>query len=166
MIRRIVPLALTIALLAACTGDSDPTTTTTQPETTTSSASGDSTTSTTAPEASDTTLRGQPITDYQTVARLSTANGEVLHIVVPAGGYTDIDLYNFIADLKRGDPDLWGVEVFDHPEAPAAFGVAEAQRDGDQVQLLRQHHLISLVSGETVRYQGPFSSFGESILGS
>lgn len=165
MIRRLGPLALTVVLLAACTGESDPTTTTTLPDSTTSAA-GDTTTSTSAPEGTDTTLLGQPITDYQTVARLSTANGEVLHIVVPAGGYTDIDLYNFIADLKRGDPDLWGVEVFDHPDAPGAFGVAEAQRDDDQAQLLRQHHLISLVSGETVRYQGPFSSFGESILGS
>ena len=117
-------------------------------------------------EATGTTIRGQTVTDYQTVARLSTANGEVLHIVIPIGGYTDIDLYNFIADLKEADPDLWGAEVFDDPEAATAFATAEGERSEAQATLVRNHHLVSLVSGDTIRYQGPFTSFGESTLGS
>ena len=95
-----------------------------------------------------------------------TDNGEVLHIVIPQGGYTDLDLFGFIADLKEADPDLWGVEVFDDAEAAAAFAVAEGERTDAQAQMITSHHLISLVSGDTIRYQGPFSDFGEEILGS
>lgn len=152
--------------VASCSGDPDTTTTTLPRDGTTPSTDSTSTTSTTVPEATGTTIRGQTVTDYQTVARLSTANGEVLHIVIPIGGYTDIDLYNFIADLKEADPDLWGAEVFDDPEAATAFATAEGERSEAQATLVRNHHLVSLVSGDTIRYQGPFTSFGESTLGS
>ncbi len=162
----LVALATAIAL-AACSGDPETTTTTTVPGGGTAPSSDSTTTSsTTTPEATATTIRGQIVTDYQTVARLSTANGEVLHIVIPIGGYTDIDLYNFIADLKEADPDLWGAEVFDDPEAATAFATAEGERSEAQATLVRNHHLVSLVSGDTIRYQGPFTSFGESTLGS
>lgn len=87
-------------------------------------------------------------------------------MVIPVGGYTDVDLYNFLADLKQADPDLWGAEVFDDPDAPAAFAVPESQRTAEQIDLLSRHHLVSLVAGDTIRYQGPFSSFGESVIGS
>lgn len=164
---RSILVAFAAALaLAACSGDSDATTTTV-PGGGTAAPSDSTTTSTTAPtDATSTTIRGQTVTNYQTVARLSTANGEVLHIVVPIGGYTDIDLYNFIADLKAADPDLWGAEVFDDAEAATAFSTAEGLRSEAQATLVRNHHLVSLVSGDTLRYQGPFASFGESILGS
>lgn len=162
----LVALAAAIAL-AACSGDPETTTTTTAPGGGTApSSDSTTTTSTTAPEATETTIRGQIVTDYQTVARLSTANGEVLHIVIPIGGYTDIDLHNFIADLKEADPDLWGAEVFDDPEAATAFSTAEGERSEAQATLVQNHHLVSLVSGDTIRYQGPFASFGESTLGS
>ena len=160
-------MAAVALALAACTGDPDPSTTTSTPAgggTTVPADSG--TTTTTSPEATDTTLRGQTVTDYQTVARLATDNGEVLHIVIPQGGYTDIDLFGFIADLKDADPDLWGVEVFDDPDAASAYAVPEGERTEAQTQLLDRHHLISLVQGDTIRYQGPFSQFGEEILGS
>lgn len=165
---RTILVALVAALaLAACSGDSDATTTTTVPGGGTAAPSDSTTTSTTTPsDATPTTIWGQTVTDYQTVARLSTANGEVLHIVIPIGGYTDIDLYNFIADLKSADPDLWGAEVFDDAEAATAFATAEGLRTEAQATLVRNHHLVSLVSGDTLRYQGPFASFGESILGS
>jgi hypothetical protein len=117
-------------------------------------------------DAPTTTLRGQPVTDYEIVARLSTANGEVLHVVIPAGAYTDVDLENFVIDLKESDPDLWGAEVFDHPDAPAAFSVPTAQRTPEQQDLVDRHHLVSLVQGETIRFQGPFAEFGETVIGS
>ena len=47
-----------------------------------------------------------------------------------------------------------------------AFATAEGLRTEAQATLVRNHHLVSLVSGDTLRYQGPFASFGESILGS
>ncbi|MEX0864278.1 MAG: hypothetical protein WD269_05305 [Acidimicrobiia bacterium] len=121
---------------------------------------------TTVADDTSTTLRGQSVSEFETVARLSTANGEVLHIVIPAGGYTDVDLENFIRELKDADPELWGVEVFDDPTAPEAFSVEEASRTQEQSDLLDRHHLVSLVNGDTLRFQGPFKSFGESILGS
>ena len=163
---RILAVSAVVALaLVACTGDDPEPTTTTLGGGTTTPTQAESTT-TSAPEATDTTLRGQVVTDYETVARLFTSNGEVLHIVIPQGGYTDIDLYGFIADLKEADPDLWGVEVFDDAGAATAFAVAEGERTDEQAQMITRHHLISLVSGDTIRYQGPFREFGEEILGS
>lgn len=165
--RTVLVALVAILALAACSGDSDSSTTTTVPGGGTAPAGDSTTTSTTTPsQASPTTIRGQSVTDYQTVARLSTANGEVLHIVIPIGGYTDIDLHNFIADLKEADPDLWGAEVFDDAEAATAFATPEGERSEAQATLVRNHHLVSLVSGDTIRYQGPFASFGESTLGS
>lgn len=164
--RSILVALVAAAALAACSGDPETTTTTTVPGGTVAPGDSTTTTSTTIPEATATTLRGQIVTDYQTVARLSTDNGEVLHIVIPIGGYTDIDLYNFIADLKEADPDLWGAEVFDDPEAATAFATADGERSEAQATLVQNHHLVSLVSGDTIRYQGPFASFGESTLGS
>ncbi|HEX6945840.1 MAG TPA: hypothetical protein VF246_00590 [Acidimicrobiia bacterium] len=157
-----------VLALIACTGDPETTTTTSVAGdgTLPGGTNGATTTTSSVPEASNTTLRGQPVTDYETVARLPTTNGEVLHIVIPQGGYTDVDLFGFIADLKEADPDLWGVEVFDDAAAAEAFAVAEAERTEEQSRLIDQHHLISLVSGDTVVYQGPFEEFGQQILGS
>ena len=57
----------------------------------------------------------------------------------------------------------WGS---DDAEAATAFATAEGERSEAQATLVRNHHLVSLVSGDTIRYQGPFASFGESTLGS
>lgn len=162
--RALVAAALALVLVACDDGEVTPSTTTSVPGTTTTGPS-DSTSTTTGDQTS-TTIRGQVITEYQTVGRISTANGEVLHLLIPAGGYTDVDLYNFLADLKQADPELWGAEIFAHPDAPSAFAVAEGQRTAEQRELLDRHHLASLVGGDTIRYQGPFSSLGESVIGS
>jgi hypothetical protein len=120
---------------------------------------------TTLPDTS-TTLRGQAVASFEILARLSTDNGDVLHVVIPVGAYTDVDLESFIGDLKESDPELWGAEVFDDPTAPAAFTVDEAGRTPEQQELLDRHHLVSLVEGDTIRFQGPFESFGEVVIGS
>ena len=164
--RRVVMLGLVLATTVAACDNQE-----TVLSTPTSLVVGGTSTSavpgtTTVGDDTSTTLRGQSVTEFETVARLSTANGEVLHIVIPAGGYTDVDLENFIRDLKDADPELWGVEVFDDPTAPEAFSVEEASRTQEQSNLLDRHHLVSLVNGDTLRFQGPFESFGESILGS
>jgi ABC-type glycerol-3-phosphate transport system substrate-binding protein len=166
--RKARPLAAILAVvlaLAACTGSADETTTTTEGGSGVTTAPAADTTTTTASGVS-TTLRGQVVSEYETVARLSTDNGEVLHVVIPQGGYTEIDIFNFIAELKDSNPDIWGVEVFVDAAAAAAFAVDSSQRTEEQAQLLRRHHLASLVSGDTVRYQGPFSDFGQQVLGS
>jgi hypothetical protein len=166
MTKRLTALACVMAvLLMAC--DSGETTLSTGSTLITTTPDEGTVTSTTAvqPDTS-TTLRGQVVTEYEVVARLSTANGEVLHIVIPMGGYTDVDLENFIIDLKEADPELWGAEVFDDPAAPEAFALDEASRTAEQEALLDQHHLVSLVEGETIRFQGPFAELGETTIGS
>jgi hypothetical protein len=161
-------MAITCAmaiLLVAC--DSGETTLSTGSTLITTTPDDTNVTSTTAVvDETSTTIRGQTVTEYEVVARLSTANGEVLHIVIPMGGYTDVDLENFIIDLKEADPELWGAEVFDDPGAPAAFAVDEAERSAEQETLLDQHHLVSLVAGETIRFQGPFAELGDTVIGS
>jgi hypothetical protein len=47
-----------------------------------------------------------------------------------------------------------------------AFPIPEAQRTEAQQQLLDEHHLISLVGGNTIVFQGPFEDLGEQVIGS
>ena len=84
----------------------------------------------------------------------------------PPGAYTEVDLENFIGDLKEADPELWGAEVFDDEDAIQAFVIPEDQRTAEQQTLVDEHHFVSLVNGDTIRFQGPFSEFGEAIIGS
>jgi hypothetical protein len=160
----ILALALAISVMGCNRGETVLSTTSTLV------AGGTSTTAapapTTLPDDTDTTLAGQAVTEFETVARLSTANGEILHIVIPSGAYTDVDLENFVGDLKESDPELWGAEVFDDVAAQEAYALDEASRTAEQVQLISRHHLVSLVNGDTLRFQGPFASFGESVIGS
>ena len=113
-----------------------------------------------------TTLVGETVGSFEIVVRISGENGETLHIVIPPGAYTEIDLENFIGDLKDSDPELWGAEVFDDPDAIQAFVIPEDQRTTEQQTLVEEHHFVSLVDGDTIRFQGPFAEFGESIIGS
>lgn len=164
---RAVALALILALaLVACNREEAQLSTTSSlvggPGSTTTATGS----TTTLPDDTDTTLAGQAVTEFETVARLSTANGEILHIVIPSGAYTDVDLENFVGDLKESDPELWGAEVFDDVAAQEAFALDEASRTAEQTQLISRHHLVSLVNGDTLRFQGPFASFGESVIGS
>jgi len=113
-----------------------------------------------------TTLVGETVGSYEIMVRISGDNGETLHIVIPSGAYTEVDLENFIGDLKEADPDLWGAEVFDDEDAIPAFVIPADQRNAEQQTLIKEHHFVSLVGGDTIRFQGPFSEFGEAIIGS
>ncbi len=124
------------------------------------------TTSEDASAATSTTLVGETVTSHEVVTRTSTDNGDVLHIVIPEGAYTDVDLVNFIGDLKEADPELWGVEVFDDAGAAEAFAVAEGERTEEQTQALADHHFLTLTDGDRVIFRGPFSEFGEFVLAS
>ena len=86
--------------------------------------------------------------------------------MIPPGAYTEIDLENFIGDLKEADPELWGAEVFDDEDAIQAFVIPENQRTAEQQALVDDHHFVSLINGDTIRFEGPFSEFGEAIIGS
>lgn len=167
--RAFVPLALAVALLAAaCNNDGAVLSTTSSliTGTTEAAATAETTTSTTQASAATTVLQGETVSTYEVVARISSDNGETLYIVIPPGAYTDIDLEGFVGDLKESDPDLFGAEVFDDPDAVQAFVIPEEQRTEPQQQLLDEHHLVSLVGGDTIRFQGPFEDIGEHIIGS
>ncbi|MGB7859369.1 MAG: hypothetical protein WBM90_02610 [Acidimicrobiia bacterium] len=113
-----------------------------------------------------TTLVGERVGSYDVMVRVSGDDGETLFILIPPGAYTDVDLENFIGNLKEGDEDIWGVEVFDDAEAIEVFAIPEDQRTAEQQQLIVDHHFVSLVNGDTIRYQGPFEEFGEYVIGS
>jgi hypothetical protein len=115
---------------------------------------------------STTVLRGETVASYDVVVRIATDNGEILYIVVPPGAYTDVDLENFLGDLLHNNPDLWGAEVFDDEDAVQAFVIPEDQRTEEQQELLDDHHFVSLIGGDTMKFQGPFAEFGEFIIGS
>lgn len=164
-------LALIVAMavvVVACDGDETALSTTTSVITGTTETPERDTTTTTADtsEATSTTLVGETVTSHEVVTRVSTDNGDVLHIVIPEGAYTDVDLVNFIGDLKEADPELWGVEVFDDAAAAEAFAVAEDQRTEAQSQSLDDHHFLTLTDGDRVIFRGPFSEFGEFVLAS
>jgi hypothetical protein len=61
---------------------------------------------------------------------------------------------------------LWGAEVFDDEDAVQAFVIPEEQRTEEQQELLDEHHFVSLIGGDTMKFQGPFAEFGEFIIGS
>ncbi len=167
--RTLLALLVSMAVVAvACDGDEAALSTTTSVITgTTEPVERDTTTTTEDPSsATSTTLVGETVTSHEIVARISTDNGDVLHIVIPEGAYTDVDLVNFIGDLKESDPELWGVEIFDDAAAAEAFAVPEGERTDDQTQSLADHHFLTLTNGDRVIFQGPFSEFGEFVLAS
>jgi hypothetical protein len=111
-------------------------------------------------------LVGEAVGSYEITVRIAADNGEIFYIVIPEGAYTDVDLENFLGDLKEGNPDLWGVEVFDDESAVQAFAIPEDQRTEEQQALIDEHHFVSLIDGDTVKYRGPFSDSGEFVIGS
>lgn len=167
-------LALLIAfglILAACDGEEAELSTTTSVVTgaTETPEPTDTTTTTTGAEADSTTstsLVGETVADYEVVARLATDSGEILHVVIFPGAYTDVDLVNFVGDLKESDPDLWGLEVFDDAAGPDALAVPEGERTEEEQEILDDHHFLTLSNGDRVEFQGPFSEFGSFILAS
>ncbi len=159
-------LALTLSLtLVACSGASPDLSTTSSLLVSTTQPVPSSTT-TTDPPSPSTTLRGQTITEFEVVETIRDDNGDVVYILIPPGAYTDIDLENFIWDLRESNPGLWGVEVFDDEDVLTVLLVTADQRTEEQLALLDGHHFVSLVEGDILRFQGPFSAFGEFVLSS
>lgn len=169
--KSVVVLLATLSLvLVACDSDPSALSTTSSVVTgTTELPSGDTTTTTDGsadPGTTPTTLVGETVTSYEVAVRIPSDNGEILYILVPEGAYTDVDLENFIGDLIDADPNLWGIEVFDDGQAVQAFSTPSDERTEAQKTLLSEHHFVSLIGGDTLKYRGPFSEFGEFIIGS
>jgi hypothetical protein len=139
-------------------GTNAPTTTTT-----TTGEGGDTPDDASSPS---TTLVGQPVGDFEVVARFPNDNGEERHYVIPDEAYTDVDLENFVIDLLEADPDLYGAEIFDDADAADAFLVEEVDRTEEQTELLEFHHFVTLVGRDRIEFNGPFAEFPGGAIGS
>ena len=106
------------------------------------------------------------MTTYDIAVREPVAKGEVLYVVIPPGKYTEADLQAFVGDMVAANPKIWQMYVFDDQAAVAAARVPAADRTASEKDLLAKHHLVSLLEGQVVRFEGPYSSYGEVILGS
>lgn len=167
--RTLIFLLVALGMLAAAcdSGEAELSTTSSLVTGTTETPSQASTTTTTPEEVTTTTLlRGETVASYEIAVRISTDNGEIFYVVIPSGAYTDVDLENFVGDLLEANPGLWGAEVFDDEAAVQAFVIPEDQRTEQQQDLLNESHFVSLIGGDTVKFQGPFAEFGEFVIGS
>ena len=167
LIRYVALPGLIVLAVAACddnTADLSTTsslvsspTVTGEPTTTSVTAGGDSTT---------TSLVGQSVGDYETVARESDTAGETLYIVIPPGAYTEVDIENFVLDLVESGTATFGAEVFDDAAAVEAYRKPEVERTEEETVLIAQHHFVSLQNGTTMVFRGPLESSGELVIGS
>ena len=167
--RTLIFLLVALGILAAAcdSGEAELSTTSSLVTGTTETPSQATTTTTTPEEVTTTTLlRGETVASYEIAVRISTDNGEIFYVVIPSGAYTDVDLENFVGDLLEANPGLWGAEVFDDEAAVQAFVIPEDQRTEQQQVLLNESHFVSLIGGDTVKFQGPFAEFGEFVIGS
>lgn len=170
--RSFLLVILAVLVVAACdSGDAELSTSSTI-LTSPSVTSGPITTTTvdTGPtdgdEAPPTSLVGEPVGSYQVVERIPVDEGEMQIIVIPDGGYTDIDLENFVLDLLEQNPDLYGAEVFSDAAAAEAFQVPSADRTDAEQEQIDENHLVTLVGRESIQFQGPMSEFPGGAIGS
>ena len=168
--RWIVLLVVSASLIAACDNDGAELSTSSTIVTGPTGTHGASTT-TTASDGSEgtstgTSLVGEPVGSFRVVARIPNDNGETLHIVIPSGAYTDVDIENFMLDLLESNTDMYGAEVFDDEDAALAFVVEEALRTDEQKALLDRHHFLSLIGRDRIEFRGPFSDFSGGAIGS
>lgn len=157
---------LALAGLAACEStEADLTTTTaviigtTEPPATTTTTPGDE-------EMPTTTLRGQVVTDFAIIVREPHDEGEIYHVVIPPGAYTNVDIENFLGDLLERFEELWGAEVFDSEEALLAYQMPEEERSEEEQELIDQHHFASMTERLRLTFRGPFADLGTFIIGS
>jgi hypothetical protein len=164
----VAAIVLSIALAACDSGDAELSTGSTI--ITGGTNASVTTTSTTMPEEepepSTQTLAGQAVSEYTVVDRIPNEDGEELYIVLPEGGYTDVDLENFILELLDEDPTMYGAEIFNDEAAVAAFMVDPADRTDEQNGLLDDHFLMSLVGRDRIEFNGPFAEFSGGAIGS
>lgn len=167
--RNLILLLVAFGVLAAACDSGEAALSTTSSLVTGTTETPGEVTTTTVPEDEATTttvLRGETVSSYEIAVRISTDNGEIFYVVISSGAYTDVDLENFVGDLLEANPDLWGAEVFDDEEAVQAFVIPEDQRTQEQQDFLDEHHFVSLIGGDTMKFQGPFAEFGEFVIGS
>jgi hypothetical protein len=133
------------------------------------------TTTTTSPTPPDTDTTdtpdtteqpSDPVESYEVISRESTDQGETLFILVEPGEYSDVSIENFLGDLLEDETAVAGVEVFDDRAALDVAMKEETERTDEEIELIEQHHLVSLVEGRQVDFQGPMSDYEDFVIGS
>ncbi len=172
---------VTIAVLLAftvigCSQDSEnaelTVTTTTMSTTTTTTAAAPTTTIGASSEedvTEDSTGRtgevGMAIDGYDVIARSSTQEGEVLHVTIAPGNYTDVDLENFVV-VTLDERDVAELHVYDDRAAVAASLITPESRTPDEQASIDDHYLVSFTDGNVITFQGPFAGVGAVRIGS
>lgn len=113
-----------------------------------------------------TTLAGQQVSDYNVVNEIPNDNGVEMHIVIPSGAYTDVDLENFVFTLLEENPDLFGAEIFDQRSAADAFLIPRNQRTEQERTRLQRHWFVSVTGRQRLDFRGPFAGFPGGAIGS
>ena len=99
---------------------------------------------------------------YTEVFREPGLEGDVAYILVPPGEHDAEALEVLVRQLIAEDSGVWGLEVFDNEEAVEA-GLSRLLSAAD-LALLNEHHLISVIGRQSIRFQGPYSELGEHPL--
>ena len=184
LVRTLAGLAF-LAMATACGGNDDPAlvTTTSRVVTTSAPTTAPDLTATTTTTSAPTTAADEPGsgTDsptttveaqggnelYYRVARQeSTRDGTVLHLEIPPGDYTDVDLENLVLSIYEERDDLYELHVLDSREAISALLTPEEERTPEQKALLESHYLVSFLEGGILRFQGPFANLEGYVVGS
>ena len=176
-----------VAMAAACGGRDDPALVTTTSRVVTTAApttAADLTTTTAAADLTTTTAADQSDSDsdspattaaeeqeigeisFRVARQESTRDGTVLHLEVPPGDYTDVDLENLVLSIYEERDDLYELHVLDSREALSALLTPEGERTPDQKSLLESHYLVSFLEGAILRFQGPFANLEGYVVGS
>ncbi len=174
---RVLMIGLLVLALAACTQESEDTELTITTTTTTTTTTAGQVTTTIADVESDdddedgaaesetTATVGMAVEAYDIAVRSSTPEGEVLHVVIDPGTYTDIDLENFIV-ATLDERDLAQLHVYDNRDAVDAAIIDAEERTETEQDLVDDHYLVSFTDGNVITFQGPFSEVGTVRIGS
>ena len=103
---------------------------------------------------------------YSVARREGTRYGERLFVEISPGDYTEVDLENLVVSVYEDQDDLYEVHVFDNGDAVDALVKAEEERTPEEAELLERHYLVSLLEGDTIRFQGPFADLEGFRIGS
>lgn len=103
---------------------------------------------------------------YSVVRQEATRDGNRLFVQISPGDYTEVDLENLVVSVYEEREDLFEVHVFDNREAVGALLKAEGERTPEEAELLERHYLVSLLEGDTIRFQGPFADLEGFRIGS
>lgn len=154
-----------VVTAAAPTTEPDPNTTTSTTTTATTTAADEPGSAAESPSTTAAEGEGGEIS-FRVARQESTRDGTVLHLEVPPGDYTDVDLENLVLSIYEERDDLYELHVLDSREAVSALLTPESERTPEQIALLESHYLVSFLEGAILRFQGPFANLEGYIVGS